>query len=238
MPSCGEALVALLQRAGVTTVFGIPGVHTLELYRGIGASGLRHVAPRHEQGAAFMADGYARVTGRPGVCVLIGGPGLTNAITPIAQAYHDSIPMLVVSGAVPASERDLGEIHDLPDQQALLETVTAFSHTVADPGELGEVMDRALEVFSSRRPRPVHIALPLDVIKQPADDRRVEATGAGAAGRRSGGRRPRCVAADRRPASTGAARRRRRRRRAGGARRRAVARRAGRPDDQRPGHRA
>jgi acetolactate synthase-1/2/3 large subunit len=169
MPSCGEALIALLQRAGVTTVFGIPGVHTLELYRGIGASGLRHVAPRHEQGAAFMADGYARVTGRPGVCVLIGGPGLTNAITPIAQAYHDSIPMLVVSGAVPAAERDLGEIHDLPDQQALLETVTAFSHTVTDPSELGEVMDRAWDVFDSRRPRPVHIALPLDVIKRTAD---------------------------------------------------------------------
>jgi acetolactate synthase-1/2/3 large subunit len=169
MPSCGEALIALLQRAGVTTVFGIPGVHTLELYRGIGASGLRHVAPRHEQGAGFMADGYARVTGRPGVCVLIGGPGLTNAITPIAQAYHDSIPMLVVSGAVPAAQRELGEIHDLPDQQALLETVTAFSHTVTDPSELGEVMDRAWDVFDSRRPRPVHIALPLDVIKQPAD---------------------------------------------------------------------
>ena len=169
MPSCGEALIALLQRAGVTTVFGIPGVHTLELYRGIGASGLRHVAPRHEQGAAFMADGYARVTGRPGVCVLIGGPGLTNAITPIAQAYHDSIPMLVVSGAVPAAQRDLGEIHDLPDQQALLQTVTAFSHTVTDPSELGEVVDRAWEVFDSRRPRPVHIALPLDVIKRPAD---------------------------------------------------------------------
>jgi acetolactate synthase I/II/III large subunit len=169
MPSCGEALITLVQRAGATTVFGIPGVHTLELYRGIGGSGLRHVAPRHEQGAAFMADGYARVTGEPGVCVLIGGPGLTNAITPIAQAYHDSIPMLVISGAVPAAQRDLGEIHDLPDQRALLETVTAFSHTVADPSELGEVMDRALEVFGSRRPRPVHIALPLDVIGQPAD---------------------------------------------------------------------
>jgi acetolactate synthase I/II/III large subunit len=168
MPSCGEALITLIERTGATTVFGIPGVHTLELYRGIGASGLRHVAPRHEQGAAFMADGYARVTGRPGVCVLIGGPGLTNAITPIAQAYHDSVPLLIVSGAVPASQRDLGEIHDLPDQQALLDTVTAFSHTVTDPDELGEVMDRALEVFGSRRPRPVHIAVPLDVIRRPA----------------------------------------------------------------------
>ena len=168
MPSCGEALITLIERTGATTVFGIPGVHTLELYRGIGASGLRHVAPRHEQGAAFMADGYARVTGRPGVCVLIGGPGLTNAITPIAQAYHDSVPVLVVSGAVPESQRHLGEIHDLPDQQGLLETVTAFSHTVTDPAELGEVMDRALRVFGSRRPRPVHIAVPLDVIRRPA----------------------------------------------------------------------
>jgi acetolactate synthase-1/2/3 large subunit len=167
MPSCGEALIALVQRAGVTTVFGIPGVHTLELYRGIGASGLRHVAPRHEQGAAFMADGYARVTGRPGVCVLIGGPGLTNAITPIAQAYHDSIPMLVISGAVPATQRHLGEIHDLPDQRELLAQVTAFSHTVEDPEELPEVFTRAARVFHSQRPRPVHIAIPVDVLSCP-----------------------------------------------------------------------
>ena len=206
MPSAGEALIGLLERAGVTTVFGIPGVHTLELYRGIGASGLRHVAPRHEQGAAFMADGYARVTGRPGVCVLIGGPGLTNAITPIAQAYHDSIPMLVVSGAVPAAQRDLGEIHDLPDQRALLETVTAFSHTVTDPSELGEVMDRAWDVFGSRRPRPVHIALPLDVIKQPADVDGWTPPPPCAADRRSRRPRPRGVAAGRRPPPAGPAR--------------------------------
>ncbi len=169
MPSCGEALIELIELAGASTVFGIPGVHTLELYRGLAASGLRHVAPRHEQGAAFMADGWARVSGRPGVCVLIGGPGLTNAITPIAQAYHDSVPMLVISGAVPETQRHLGEIHDLPDQQGLLSTVTAFSHTVTDPSQLGEVLTRAEEIFHSRRPRPVHVALPLDVIGQPAE---------------------------------------------------------------------
>jgi acetolactate synthase-1/2/3 large subunit len=168
MPSCGEAVVALLERSGASTVFGIPGVHTLEIYRGLTASGLRHVAPRHEQGAAFMADGWARVSGEPGICTLIGGPGLTNAITPIAQAYHDSIPLLVISGAVPERDRDLGEIHDLPDQQALMATVTAFSHTVADPAELPEVFARAAEVFASRRPRPVHVGLPVDVLAQPA----------------------------------------------------------------------
>src|ERR1700744_554203 len=162
MPSCGEVVVDLVQRTGATTVFGIPGVHTLELYRGLADSGLRHVAPRHEQGAAFMADGWARVTGRPGVCILIGGPGLTNAITPIAQAYHDSIPMLVISGAVPAAQRHLGEIHDPPDQRALLDQVPAFSHTVEDPDELPEVFTRAWRVFGSQRPRPVHIAIPVD----------------------------------------------------------------------------
>ena len=169
MPSCGETAVALLERFGAGTVFGIPGVHTLELYRGLAGSRLRHVTPRHEQGAGFMADGWARVTGTPGVCVLIGGPGLTNALTPIAQAYHDSIPMLVLSGAVAAAERGHGEIHDLPDQRALMASVTAFSHTVTDPAELPDVFARAYEVFSTRRPRPVHIALPVDVLALPDD---------------------------------------------------------------------
>lgn len=81
MVTCGEKLVQLLESHGVDTVFGIPGNHTVELYRGLAGSGLRHVSPRHEQGAGFMADGYARATGRPGVCFLISGPGLTNAST-------------------------------------------------------------------------------------------------------------------------------------------------------------
>ena len=79
--TCGEALIQLLERYGVDTVFGIPGVHTLDLYRGLAHSNIRHVQARHEQGAGFMADGYARVTGKPGVCILISGPGVTNAAT-------------------------------------------------------------------------------------------------------------------------------------------------------------
>ena len=89
----GQALVRLLANYGVDTVFGIPGVHTLELYRGLPGSNIRHVLTRHEQGAGFMADGYARVTGKPGVCFVISGPGVTNVATPIGQAYADSIPM-------------------------------------------------------------------------------------------------------------------------------------------------
>lgn len=168
MTSCGEAVVELLEELDAGTVFGIPGVHTLELYRGLGRSPLRHVAPRHEQGAGFMADGWARVSGSPGVCMLISGPGLTNAITPIAQAYHDSIPMLVISAVVPESQRGLGEIHDLPDQQGLMEKVTAFSRTIGSPEELPDAFAQALAVWRSGRPRPVHIQIPVDVLAQPA----------------------------------------------------------------------
>ena len=79
--SCGEALIRLLEQRGVQLTFGIPGVHTLELFRGLATSPIRHVTPRHEQGAGYIADGYARVSGRPGVCLLITGAGVTNAAT-------------------------------------------------------------------------------------------------------------------------------------------------------------
>src|SRR5579885_2838801 len=103
-PSCGECLVRLLEQHRVEFVFGIPGTHTLELYRGLARSSIRHIQPRHEQGAGFMADGYARASGRPGVCFLIAGPGLLNAATAIAQAYSDSIPMLVISSVAATSD--------------------------------------------------------------------------------------------------------------------------------------
>src|SRR5262245_13836561 len=88
-PTCAEALVKLLEGYGVGHVFGIPGVHTLELYRALGNSTIRHITSRHEQGAGFMADGYARVTGKPGVCFVITGPGLSNIATAMAQARAD-----------------------------------------------------------------------------------------------------------------------------------------------------
>ncbi|PSC03704.1 hypothetical protein SLNSH_17305 [Alsobacter soli] len=80
----GEALVQRLSEHGVDTVFGIPGLHTLAFYRGLAGSAIRHVTPRHEQGAGFMADGYARASGRPAACVLTSGPGMTNAATALA----------------------------------------------------------------------------------------------------------------------------------------------------------
>jgi len=165
----GEALVDLLARHyGVDTVFGIPGVHNIELYRGLHRSGVRAVSPRHEQGAGFMADGWSIVTGRPAICTLISGPGLTNALTPMAQAFHDSRPMLVLAATTPtdALGRRFGPLHDLDDQAAVARTVCAFSETVLDPAELPALVARAWEVFTSARPRPVHLAIPTDVLEQ------------------------------------------------------------------------
>ena len=171
MATCGEVLVKLLEGYGVDHVFGIPGVHTVELYRGLAGSSIRHITPRHEQGAGFMADGYARTRGKPGVCFIITGPGMTNITTAMGQAYADSIPMLVISSV---QSRDQlgggrGKLHELPNQAALVAGVAAFSHTLMSAADLPQVLARAFAVFDSARPRPVHIEIPLDVLVEPAD---------------------------------------------------------------------
>lgn len=171
MATCGEVLVKLLEGYGVEQVFGIPGVHTVELYRGLAGSSIRHVTPRHEQGAGFMADGYARVSGKPGVCFIITGPGMTNITTAMGQAYADSIPMLVISSVQSRSQLGggRGKLHELPNQSALVGGVAAFSHTLMSAAELPGVLARAFAVFQAGRPRPVHIEIPLDVLVEDAD---------------------------------------------------------------------
>lgn len=176
MITCGELLVELLKDLRVEVVFGIPGVHTLELYRGLTVTGIRHITARHEQGAGFMADGYARVSGKPGVCFIISGPGMTNILTAMAQAYADSVPMLVISSVTRTHELGMGggRLHELPSQRALVAGVSVFSHTLMRPEELPELLRRAFAGFSSGRPRPVHIEIPIDVIAQPAGHVRAE----------------------------------------------------------------
>ena len=171
MATCGEVLVNLLESYGVDQVFGIPGVHTVELYRGLARSSIRHVTPRHEQGAGFMADGYARTSGKPGVCFIITGPGMTIITTAMGQAYADSIPMLVISSVQSRSQLGggRGKLHELPNQSALVAGVAAFSHTLMSAAELPSVLARAFAVFQAGRPRPVHIEIPLDVLVENAD---------------------------------------------------------------------
>lgn len=170
MTTCAQSLVQLLEGYGVDTVFGIPGVHTVELYRGLHGSRLRHVSPRHEQGAGFMADGYARASGKPAVCFIITGPGMTNILTAMGQAYADSVPMLVISTTNRREQLRMGHghLHELPDQRAMVSGVCAFSHTLQSPAELPELLARAFAIFNCARPRPVHIEIPLDVLDMPA----------------------------------------------------------------------
>src|SRR5580700_2726315 len=113
----GRYVAELLAANGISTVFGIPGVHTLELYRGLADSGLTHVLVRHEQGAGFAADGYARSSGRPAAAFVISGPGVTNVLTAAAQAYSDSVPLLIIaSSPVSASlGQPWGVLHELRD---------------------------------------------------------------------------------------------------------------------------
>ena len=167
--TCGEAMVRLLECRGVDTVFGIPGVHTLDLYRGLSGSSIRHVLVRHEQGAGFMADGYARISGRPGVCFVITGPGVTNIATPMGQAYSDSIPMLVIStvrGTADLNNRH-GRLHEISNQRAVTAPLCALAKTAMSPQEVPDLIYRAFAIFESARPRPVHIEIPLDVAAMP-----------------------------------------------------------------------
>src|SRR6266508_3197394 len=170
-PSTGaELAIAMLETHGVDTVFGIPGVHTLALYDALHSSRIRHILARHEQGAGFMADGYARASGKPGVALVITGPGVTNIATPIGEAYTDSSPVLVLSSNGPRAYLDAmrGSLHDLKDQRGVMAAVTKWNTRVmrADdvPAALGEAFRRLL----SDRPLPVHVEFPLDVLDERA----------------------------------------------------------------------
>jgi acetolactate synthase I/II/III large subunit len=172
MKKLGQYLIDALASVGVRHVFGIPGVHNLELYRGLANGPIRHVSGRHEQGLGFMADGYARVSGRPGVCFTITGPGLTNIVTAMGQAHGDSIPLLVISSQnrLAESSGHGGFLHELPDQRALASGVAALTFVIRAPSELPVALEQAFTWFGSSRPRPVYIEIPLDVLAADASD--------------------------------------------------------------------
>ncbi|MFN4143258.1 5-guanidino-2-oxopentanoate decarboxylase [Aestuariivirga sp.] len=170
--STGEALVGLLEAYGVDTIFGIPGVHNVEMYRALPRSKIRHVLVRHEQGAGFMADGYARATGKPGVCFTITGPGLTNILTPMGQAWSDSSNVLVISSALDIrdSAQGRGRLHEMIDQRGAAATVTSLHMRAYTPKDVRDAIARAFANFASQRPRPAYLEIPLDLLKEPAGD--------------------------------------------------------------------
>jgi 5-guanidino-2-oxopentanoate decarboxylase len=170
--STGEALIGLLESYGVELVFGVPGDHNDEMYRALPRSGIRHILARHEQGAGFMADGYARATGRPGVCFTITGPGLTNILTPLSQAWSDSSPVLVISSALDlaGSAQGRGRLHEMLDQHGAAATVTGLHLCAHTPRDVCSGVARAFAQFASQRPRPAYLEIPCDVLKQPAGE--------------------------------------------------------------------
>src|ERR1700750_3211386 len=133
----GAAVVETLAAHGVDTIFGIPGTHNLELYRHFGGNGVRAITPRHEQGAGYAAEAYARVSGRPGVVVTTSGPGLTNAMTAAATAYAESQPMLLLSPGMPtgAEGQDLGQPHQAKNTSAPMDQLVRWSRRVQTPEE-------------------------------------------------------------------------------------------------------
>jgi 5-guanidino-2-oxopentanoate decarboxylase len=168
--SIGEALVGLLEAYGVDTIFGIPGVHNIEMYRALPRSKIRHILPRHEQGAGFMADGYARATGKPGVCFTISGPGVTNILTPMGQAWSDSSNVLVISTALDVgfAAQGRGRLHEMVSQFDSARAVTPFARRAYTAQDVQNALAESFARFASARPRPAYLEIPLDVLAEPA----------------------------------------------------------------------
>jgi 5-guanidino-2-oxopentanoate decarboxylase len=166
--SIGRYLVELLAANGIDTVFGIPGVHNLELYRGLAAENMRHVLVRHEQGAGFAADGYARSSGRPAAAFTISGPGLSNILTSAAQAYSDSVPLLVIATTpVRASlGKQWGVLHELKNQCALAEGIFGVARCAWNAESVRDHLRLCLASLRVGRPRPAYLEIPLDVLAE------------------------------------------------------------------------
>jgi len=162
--------VNCLESSGVQIVFGMPGVNVLHIYDALRDSSIRHILVRHEQSAAFMADAYARATGKPGVCLTTAGPGLTNALTGIATAYSDSIPVLVLAGEISSSliGKGKGVLHET-DQTSLLRPVTKRSVCVLSAADIPKVMSQVFQDLTSGRPRPVYVGLPDNIVESTVD---------------------------------------------------------------------
>ncbi len=167
----GELIVECLARFGVDVVFGIPGAHTMGIYDALyHHPKIKHILVRHEQSAALMADGYARTTGKPGVCCVTTGPGVTNAATGLAVAHGDSIPVLLISSQVhsEAARTRRGLFHAM-DQLALTRPITKWNGRAEDPRQIPYVVSEAMRVLTSGRPGAGHLEIPLDVLQKESE---------------------------------------------------------------------
>jgi acetolactate synthase-1/2/3 large subunit len=164
----GSALVEMLVRHGVDTLFALPGVQNDALFVALYDAGesLRVIHTRHEQAAAYMALGYARASGKPGAFAVVPGPGLLNTTAALATAYATNTPVLCISGQIPSDliGRGFGLLHEIPDQLAILKGLTKFAARINHPSETGALVNEAFRQLADGRPRPVALEMPLDIM--------------------------------------------------------------------------
>ena len=166
----GEAIVRSLVHEGVEMVFALPGVQIYGLIDALALAGdsIRVIGPRHEQAAAYMAFGYARSTGRPGVYAVVPGPGVLNSTAALSSAYATSTPVVCVTGEVPSAFIGLGKghLHELPDQLATLRTLTKWAANIDEPADAPGLVAQAFAQATTGRPRPVALAMPWDALER------------------------------------------------------------------------
>ena len=166
----GDVLVAGLHRWGVDTVFGVPGVQLDELFDGLqrNGDGIRVLHSRHEQGAAYMAFGYAMTTGQPGVCAVVPGPGLLNAGAAFSTAYACNARVLCLTSTVNSAliDRRYGALHEINDQDGLLRSLTKWSARATHASDIPGLLDEAFRQLLTGRPRPVALEIPPDILAQ------------------------------------------------------------------------
>lgn len=159
----GQALIKSLEMEGVEVIFGLPGGAILPVYDPIIDSPIRHILARHEQGAGHMAEGYAHVTGRPGVAMVTSGPGATNIVTPLADAFMDSIPMVVITGQVPSTSIGTDAFQEV-DTVGITRSVTKHNELVTNAADIPRVIREAFHIATTGRPGPVLVDISKDIV--------------------------------------------------------------------------
>jgi acetolactate synthase-1/2/3 large subunit len=165
----GRLVAQALKRHGTSHLFTLCGGHIQAIYDGCLDEGIRVVDVRHEQTAGHAADGWARVTGKPGVCAVTAGPGVTDVVTAIANAQRAGIPIIVIGGAGPRALCDMGSLQDM-DHLSLVRPITKWAVQVPEPRRLVEYVDAAFRVAQANVPGPVYLEMPLDLLMNFADD--------------------------------------------------------------------
>jgi acetolactate synthase-1/2/3 large subunit len=164
----GRLVARALARHGTTHLFTLCGGHIQAIYDGCLDEGIRVVDVRHEQTAGHAADGYARITGRPGVCAVTAGPGVTDVVTAVANAQRAGVPIVVIGGAGPRILADMGSLQDM-DAVTLMRPITKWSVQVPDVSRITEYVDAAFRVAQANVPGPVFLEMPLDLLMNAAD---------------------------------------------------------------------